>query len=86
MPVAILSTPEFDATTVDPLTVSLSSGPVRLRGNGTPQVGVEDVTGDGSITATVSAHKKAKASAWDVVIANTDGSTGACAGCFTVQQ
>ena len=50
-----------------------------------PKVSNIVVIGDGSITATVSAHKKAKASAWDVVITNTDGSTGACVGgCFTV--
>jgi hypothetical protein len=45
--VAILSTATFDATTVDPLTVTLASAPVRLKGNGTPQVTFQDVNGDG---------------------------------------
>jgi hypothetical protein len=46
-PVAILSSATFDATTVDPLTVTLASAPVKLKGNGTPQVVVQDVNGDG---------------------------------------
>lgn len=45
--VAILSTATFDATTVDPLTVTLASAPVKLKGNGTPQVVFRDVNGDG---------------------------------------
>jgi hypothetical protein len=45
--VAILSSATFDATTVDPLTVTLASAPVKLKGNGTPQVLVQDVNGDG---------------------------------------
>jgi hypothetical protein len=47
VPVAILSTATFDATTVDPLTVTLASAPVKLKGNGTPQVIFRDVNGDG---------------------------------------
>lgn len=45
--VAILSAPGFDATTVDPLSVTLSSASVNLRGNGTPQTNTRDVNGDG---------------------------------------
>lgn len=45
--VAILSSATFDATTVDPLTVTLASAPVKLKGNGTPQVVYQDVNGDG---------------------------------------
>jgi hypothetical protein len=47
--VAILSSATFDATTVDPLTVTLASAPVKLKGNGTPQVIVQDVNGDGRL-------------------------------------
>ncbi|WP_242342325.1 CARDB domain-containing protein [Anaeromyxobacter terrae] len=47
VPVAILSSPTFDATTVDPLTVTLASSPIVLRGNGTPSASAEDVNGDG---------------------------------------
>lgn len=45
--VAILSSATFDATTVDPMTVTLASAPVKLKGNGTAQVIVSDVNGDG---------------------------------------
>lgn len=47
VPVAILSTPDFDATTVDPATVTLASAAVRLRGKGTAMASFEDVDGDG---------------------------------------
>src|SRR5262249_30927004 len=42
-PVAILSTPHFDATLVDPATILLSGAPVRLRGNGTYSCSPQDV-------------------------------------------
>jgi hypothetical protein len=45
--VAILSTPDFDAGTVDPATVTLAGASVRLRGRGTPMASLEDVNGDG---------------------------------------
>jgi DNA-binding beta-propeller fold protein YncE len=45
--VAILSDPGFDAATVDPLTVTLASARVRLKGKGTPMASLEDVNGDG---------------------------------------
>jgi hypothetical protein len=47
VPVAILSSSTFDATTMDPLTVRLASAGVRLRGNGTPLSSLDDVNGDG---------------------------------------
>lgn len=47
VPVAILSSAAFDASTVDPLSVTLSSSPVVLRGNGTPSASLQDVNGDG---------------------------------------
>jgi len=47
VPVAILSTSAFDATTVDPVTVTLASATVKLKGNGTPMYAVADVNGDG---------------------------------------
>jgi VCBS repeat-containing protein len=46
-PVAILSTQIFDATTVNPNTVTLSSAPVNLRGRGEAQASREDVNRDG---------------------------------------
>ena len=47
VPLAILSSAAFDATKVDPLTVTLASAPVKLKNNGTPMSSFEDVDGDG---------------------------------------
>ncbi len=47
IPVAILSTATFDATQVNPSTISLSGSTVDLRGNFRPQCSVKDVNGDG---------------------------------------
>lgn len=48
VPVAILSIAEFDATTVDPRTVTLAGAGVAARGKGNkPMAAVEDVNGDG---------------------------------------
>ena len=47
VPVAIFSSPSFDATTIDPSTVTLASAPVKLKGKGNPMASSEDVNGDG---------------------------------------
>ena len=47
LPVAILSNASFDATQVDPATVTLAGAPVRIGGNGRPMAEVRDVNGDG---------------------------------------
>jgi len=47
VPVAIFSTATFDATNVDPLTVTLAGASVNLKGKGTPMAAFEDVNGDG---------------------------------------
>ena len=47
VPVAIFSTADFDATTVDPLTVTLAGAEVKLKGKGTPMSSAKDVDGDG---------------------------------------
>jgi K319L-like, PKD domain/Thrombospondin type 3 repeat len=47
VPVAILSSSAFDATLVDPLSVTLAAAPVRLKGKGTPQSSIQDTNGDG---------------------------------------
>ncbi len=59
VPVAILSSPMFDATTVDPLTVTLASSPIVLRGNGTPSASAEDVNGDGLLDLVVQVQTEA---------------------------
>lgn len=45
--VAILSTPSFDARSVDPLTVTLAGASVKVKGQGDPMIAVQDVNGDG---------------------------------------
>jgi hypothetical protein len=48
VPVALLShLPVFDATTVDPSTVTLAGASVKLRGKGTSMATVQDANGDG---------------------------------------
>jgi hypothetical protein len=47
VPVAIISTPSFDATTVNPLGVTLAGSQVQLKGKGTPMYSFEDINGDG---------------------------------------
>jgi len=47
IPVAILGSDTFDATTVNPITVILDSQAVKTKGNGDPQTNIEDVNGDG---------------------------------------
>jgi lectin family protein len=58
-PVAILSSPSFDATKVDPLSVTLSGATVGLKGKGTPMVSFEDVNGDGIIDMVVHVNTNA---------------------------
>jgi hypothetical protein len=53
VPVAILSTPGFDATTVNPTTVTLAGAQVQLKGKGTPMASSEDVNGDGLLDLVV---------------------------------
>lgn len=52
-PVAILSTERFDASEVDPPTVTLASAPVKLRGKGEPMAALQDVNGDGRVDLVV---------------------------------
>ncbi|NIN12133.1 MAG: hypothetical protein GTN78_24670, partial [Gemmatimonadales bacterium] len=53
VPVAIFSTADFDATTVDPSTVILADAAVKVRGKGTPMAAAEDVNGDGLLDLVV---------------------------------
>ena len=59
MPVAIFSSATFDATSIDPLSVSLAGAAVRLRGRGTPQVSFEDIDGDGLLDLVVHVETEA---------------------------
>jgi YVTN family beta-propeller protein len=53
LPVAILSSETFDATTVDPMTVKLAGAPVKLKPNGRPMASVEHVDADGRLDLVV---------------------------------
>jgi hypothetical protein len=53
VPVAILSTPQFDATTVDPTSVELAGAKVRLKGKGSPMASLQDVNKDGRMDLVV---------------------------------
>jgi hypothetical protein len=59
VPVAILSTPTFDARTVDPQTVTLAGASVRLRGKGTPVASVQDADKDGRLDLVVQVSTEA---------------------------
>jgi hypothetical protein len=43
VPVAIFSADQFDAFTVDPLSITLAGATVRVKGKGTPMASFEDV-------------------------------------------
>jgi len=47
IPVAILGSATFDATEVDPTTLDLDGQTVKIKRNGEPQAGIEDVNQDG---------------------------------------
>jgi hypothetical protein len=53
IPVAILSSPNFDALTIDPLSVSLDGQGIRLVGKGNIMSHEEDVNGDGLVDLVV---------------------------------
>ncbi|MBW3540207.1 MAG: hypothetical protein KY476_08050 [Planctomycetes bacterium] len=57
--VAILSTAAFDATTVDPNTVTLANAEVRLKGNSTPMSSEQDVNSDGLLDLVVHVETEA---------------------------
>ena len=58
-PVAILSSETFDATTIDPLTVTLAGANVRLKGKGTPMSSFEDINKDGRLDLLVHVETEA---------------------------
>jgi hypothetical protein len=59
IPVAILSTPTFDASTIDPTTVTLAGASVQLKGKGTPMSSLQDVSGDGRLDLVVHVNTEA---------------------------
>jgi hypothetical protein len=53
VPVAILGSATFDASQVDPLTVTMADAKVKLKGKGTPMASLQDVNGDGFLDMVV---------------------------------
>jgi hypothetical protein len=53
VPVAIVSTPTFDATQIDPLSVQLAGASIKLKGKGTLMYSQEDVNLDGLLDIVV---------------------------------
>lgn len=53
VPVAIFSTPDFDATNIDPTIVTLAGASVKLKGKGTPMASFEDINEDGLLDIVV---------------------------------
>ena len=56
VPVAILSSPDFDAATVNPSTVTLSGATVKLKGNSGNSGSLKDVNGDGLLDLVVQVY------------------------------
>jgi hypothetical protein len=75
LPVAILSDPDFDASGVDPITVSLASAQVRLKGNGTAVSQVEDVNDDQMLDLVVMVTTEALVLAASDTSATLEGTT-----------
>ena len=53
VPVAILGSATFDASPIDPLTVTMADAKVKLKGKGTPIASLEDVNSDGFLDMVV---------------------------------
>jgi hypothetical protein len=73
--VAIFSTPTFDATTIDPLSVTLASAPIQLKGNGTAMYSIQDVNNDGLLDMLVHVSTQALQLTTNNQIANLEGYT-----------
>jgi probable HAF family extracellular repeat protein len=77
VPVAILSDASFDATHVDPSTVTLADAPVRIKGNGQWMAEVRDVNGDGRPDLVVKVETDVLTLAASAVTATLKGRTEA---------
>lgn len=75
VPVAVLSTVAFDASTVDPTTVTLASAPVKLKGKGTPMASLSDVNDDGLLDLVVHVETQAFQLSYGDTLATLEGET-----------
>lgn len=77
VPVAILSSAAFDATTIDPATVTLAGAPIKATGNGRLLVSLQDVDGDGRLDLIVHVDTAALELTRDDNVAVLEGQTWA---------
>lgn len=75
VPVAIFGSASFDATTIDPTTVTLASAPVRLEGKGTPMASLNDVNNDGWLDLVVHVETEALQLSYGDHMATLEGQT-----------
>jgi hypothetical protein len=81
VPVAIFSTSEFDATTIDPATVRLAHAPVKFKGKGNRlHYSNKDINGDGRLDLLVHIDTQSLALSKQDTIAVLEGSTDASHG------
>ncbi len=73
VPVAILSSDTFDATEVDPSTITLADAGVKVRGKGTAMYSEEDVNGDGLLDLVVHVETYALALTMGDTVATVEG-------------
>lgn len=67
--------PGFDATTIDPSTVTLAGAAVKLKGKGTPMASQEDVNGDGLLDLVVHVETEALQVSEGDIVAILEGRT-----------
>ncbi|MBI4661933.1 MAG: hypothetical protein HY735_24185 [Verrucomicrobia bacterium] len=77
VPVAILSSDAFDATTIDPSTVTLAGAPIKVANNGRFLASAQDVDGDGRLDLIVHVDTTALALTGDEDLAILEGQTWA---------
>ena len=75
VPVAIFSTAGFDATRVEPTSVTLADSSVKVRGKGKPMAAAEDVNGDGLLDLVVHVETESLALTAGDTVARLTGRT-----------
>jgi hypothetical protein len=75
VPVAILSSEDFDATTVDSTTVTLAGATVAIRRKGKAMAQEADVNGDGLVDLVVQVETQGEDAVWESGIVELTGTT-----------
>jgi hypothetical protein len=53
IPVAIFSTPDFDAASIDPVSITMANATLKVKGKGTLMYSLDDINGDGLLDMVV---------------------------------